>query len=94
MLATATTATVLASNSNVYDALVAIAIPLNTALLVLLAFLSNRHRKQIKEVAEISTSSALAAASAATVASDAARITKELGGMLRTTESRGLKPEE
>lgn len=65
------------------DALVAIAVPLNTLLLIALAYYSRQHGQKIDAVQLTATHSANAAASAAQVAADAARITKELGGLLR-----------
>lgn len=75
------------------------AIPLNTALLIVLALVSARNTRKIDETKDHvletkanTTHAASAAAAAAASALTAARIAKEVGGTLRSVEPPATSP--
>lgn len=74
--------------ANFSDVVIAVAVPVNTALLVLLALISRHNGRKLDRNQQTTVHAANAAASAAETAADAARITKEIGGMMRTVDPR------
>lgn len=78
------------------------ATPLNTFLLLLTAIVGLMVKKRVDRVEaktdrnhETTANAATAAAAAASAAADAARITKELGGVARSVDpARAMTPEE